>query len=76
MLLIAHQVGNYTLLGSTLDDSVGLSYLLPAAQVVCTCAAGTYYLWLVSVPVQSLHEYLAESQAKRQVATEQSCCIL
>lgn len=31
MLLIAHQVGNYTLLGSTLDDSVGLSHLLPVA---------------------------------------------
>lgn len=30
MLLIAHQVGNYTLLGSTLDDSVGLFSLLPA----------------------------------------------
>ena len=27
MLLIAHQVGNYTLLGSTLDDSVGMSTL-------------------------------------------------
>lgn len=27
MLLIAHQVGNYTLLGSTLDDSVGLFYV-------------------------------------------------
>lgn len=32
MLLIAHQVGNYTLLGSTLDDSVGLSSLPPATQ--------------------------------------------
>ena len=38
MLLIAHQVGNYTLLGSTLDDSVGLSCLPPAAPP----ALGTY----------------------------------
>lgn len=35
MLLIAHQVGNYTLLGSTLDDSVGLFSLAPAAPMTC-----------------------------------------
>ena len=35
MLLVAHQVGNYTLLGSTLDDSVGLSSMAPVAPLTC-----------------------------------------
>lgn len=35
MLLIAHQVGNYTLLGSTLDDSVGVLCLTSAAILAC-----------------------------------------
>ena len=39
MLLVAHGVGDYTLMGSTLDDSVGKS----AAHGVHACSAQVYF---------------------------------